>query len=219
MRCVLKVAAFVAVVSSLCLISAQSTLAHSGSGGNCAGCHGPEADKGTVTSPTSITATPGVGVVEFTINVLNGITASRVALTGKGETVGSGLGTGTESITAVTGSADAAHTLSVPVSSGWTLRTVGGVTYYTAASDPAVTYSKTYSFTVPAGTPADTYNMVLLVAGSDRTDPAAPVKWVQSTGVSVIVGEVPEPATLAMLLGGALVGLVCWRGRKHLAAK
>ena len=70
-----------------------------------------------------------------------------------------------------------------------------GVYYTSSSSGLGPDFSKVFSFVVPAGTPADTY---LLRMGVGRGSLGG-----EFTDVSLTVGEVPEPATLAMLLGGA----------------
>ena len=128
-----------------------------------------------------------------------------------------GLDGATETLAAVSGAANAANKLvvtpSVPAQ-GWVAQTGdSGATYYTSARFTATNYTQPFSFVIPAGTPADTYQLRMGVGGNSGGE------WTESTLVNLTVGAVPEPATLAMLLGGALVGLVCWRGRKGLAAK
>jgi hypothetical protein len=153
--------------------------------------------------------------VTFTVNVLNGLDKSMVSLTGKGGTVGSNSGLGTDSITAVPG-INPANTLNVPMSAGWVLKTKLGINYYNADAAyliGAATYPRTFSFTVPTGTAPDKYEMAMKATGVDTTFGM----WTESTPINLTV--VPEPATLVMLLGGSLVGLVCWRGRKRIAAK
>jgi hypothetical protein len=220
MRCVFLRAAFRSLANLACFLilvsSAGSVLAHDHSGGNCSNCHAaPPSSRETVTSPTSVSVLPG-DLVSFTINVSNANSAAIAAFTGKTTS-----GSAAEPLTAVAGTANAANTLNVvpdsTTAAGWTAQphTSTTKTYYTS-NTPGSAFSATFSFYVPAGTPADTYQMWLKT--SEGTTSGGP-KWTQGESVSVTVGAVPEPGTLAMLLGGALVGLVCWRGRKRLAAK
>ena len=97
-------------------------------------------------------------------------------------------------------------------SSAWSSKPAAGdgVYYTSSSSGLGPDFSKVFSFVVPAGTPADTY---LLRMGVGRGSLGG-----EFTDVSLTVGEVPEPATLAMLLGGRRgTGLLA--GTKHLAAK
>jgi hypothetical protein len=152
-----------------------------------------------------VSVLPGA-LVSFTMNVTNGGSDGIAVFAGK-----TASGATTENLTAVAGSANANNKLNVvPTSSGWTAQPHNQTTktYYTStASGPS--FTSTFSFYVPSDTPADTYQMWMKAGGKEGG------KWTQATSVSVTVGAVPEPATLAMLLGGALVGLICWRGRRR----
>jgi hypothetical protein len=220
MRCV---AALAGLAGCLFLVSAGSVLAHDHSGGVCSSCHGASSGRSTVTSPTTVAALPG-DLVSFTISVANANSTAIAAFTGKLD-ASITSGRETEPLTAVAGTADPNNKLSVvQTSADWsqpltTATPPVAKNYYTSTASGAA-FSTTFSFYVPAGTPADTYQMWMRASeGTTGVDPDKVPRWTEATSVSVTVGEVPEPATLAMLLGGALVGLVCWRGRKQLAAK
>jgi hypothetical protein len=217
MRCVLLRAVFLAVVaSSVCLMSSGIAFANPGDGGNCGGCHTATPGKQDLTQTSTVTAHPG-DPVSFTIKVINGIGDAgqgnqfAVAITGKG-TTGSTL----QSLSNLSGDTNSANKLIVPADATWTQQTVSSKVYYTDGPNTwtGSPVTKTYSFTIPSTTPYDTYHMVMKVAGGSGGD------WSEVRDVYLqVTAPVPEPATLVMLCGGALVGLVCWRGRKGLTAK
>lgn len=215
----LKAAAFAAFVSLLSLSVPGRALASPGNGATCAngGCHTSTTARANVTSATDTAvagATTGTGLATFTANITNGganTIGTAVALTGP---------TGNFSLAAIPGNTNPADILNLSSAnlpggiSGWSYKTSASAPYYYSPASTALTFSQALSFMVPANTPADTYNLLLKVSGSDSTG-----EWTQSIPIQLTVGAVPEPATLVMLFGGALVGFVCWRGRKHLAAK
>jgi hypothetical protein len=211
MRCVLlRVAAQAACVSLLCLLFSNSALASPDFGGNCgrSSCHGGNTGVGQAdTTPASTTKLPG-DLVTFTMNVTNG-SGGTAAFTGKPNTA-SPL-SGTQALTAITGTANVANLLvvtpDVATAAAWTAQ---GNYYINPGSGSS--FTKTFSFVIPANTPADTYVLSMKVAGSGGSG-----EWSSTNPLSLTVGAVPEPATLAMVLGGALVGFICWRGRKRLA--
>ena len=190
-----RVVAVVSLAASLLISFTGVALAHTNSSGRCVGCHTAATDKET-TAPTTVDALPGQPVA-FTIQVTNaGVTGTRfaTAFTGKGTS-----STTFTSLDALPGDVNPLNVLAVPADAGWTLSKPGtgtgaGKTYYT--DEPAGgwqgSYSKTFAFTVPAGTPADTYHMVLKVAGVDATEPELPVRWAQSTDVYLNVGRFPS---------------------------
>ncbi len=214
MRCVLvRAAVLAAIVSSVCLISCGTAFASRDYNGNCgaSGCHGVTSGRED-TNPKSVTAQPG-DTVTFTSSVTGPGNTSYVVFSGKVTS-----GELTESLAAVSGTANAAHKLVVtPSVSGWTQQMgdsgAGNTVYYNAARSTAASYTKDFSFVIPAGTPADTYQLRMGVGGNSSG------QWAEFTTLNVTVGAVPEPATLAMILSGALVGFVCWRGRKYVKAE
>jgi hypothetical protein len=126
-----------------------------------------------------------------------------------------------ESMTALTGIKNSAgNSLSIPAS-GWTPATTGGSATYSGKTvywtneqlnGPAAS-SRTFTISVPAGTTPDVYSLTARVPGNYGSGSAF------GTSQEIFLNVVPEPGTLVLLLGGTLVGLVCWRGRKRLAAK
>jgi hypothetical protein len=222
MRCVLLKTAFLAVLAfSVCLMSSGVALAYpSGSPGNCAACHTPITSPVVeTTTPTAITRTAGQ-TATFTVNFTNPNRTDPpnpdqfyIVFAGPATT-----GTSTMPLTAIQGLGDSSHKLVVGAptegTANWASKSTGS--YYvfpTTPSTAASVLNKTFTFLIPLDTPADVYPLVMKAAGGAGGD------WVQSTDLRLTVNAVPEPATLAMLLGGALLGFVCWRGRKHLAAK
>jgi hypothetical protein len=219
MRCVLlRVAAFVACATSLGSVFSGTVFASRDFNGNCgsSGCHTVTTGR-EATTPTPITAQPG-DTITFTTSVAGPGGTEYVVFSGKPV---AGLDGATQSLTAVTGTANASHILAVAPSvpaQGWVLQTGDpgtNATYYTSARLTATSFTKDFTFVIPAGTPADTYTLRMGVGGNS----GSPAPWTESTLISLTVGAAPEPATLVMLFGGALVGFVCWRGRKQLAAK
>lgn len=210
MRCVfLKTAILAAIVCSSCLMSASMAWASPGDGGNCANCHSSSASPVTLSvSPPSLSGGPN-SALSFTITATqSGSQSFRLAVTGKAN---SGQDT-TVPLTATVGTGG--KTLSVPgplPSESWTNRVSGSGAYYSSAASSATSFPKSYSFTLPPGALADGYTLYVRAAGPSTM-------WSTTVAVPLTV-NVPEPGTMAMLFGGALVGFICWRGRKRLAAK
>ena len=158
-----KTAMLAALACSLGSIPSGSVSAHDHSGGNClnSGCHSSSSGRETVTTPASVSALPGE-LVSFTINVTNGGSDGIAVLAGK--TVS---GATTENLTAVAGTANSNNKLNVvPTSSGWTAQPHSATTktYYTSTASGS-SFTSTFSFYVPTGTPADTYQMWMKAGG------------------------------------------------------
>jgi hypothetical protein len=209
----------------LCVVSTTVAWGHAGSGGNCAGCHTTVSGRQNVTSPTTIDAAPGQ-LVSLTINVTNGGAVDdpfAVAFTGKTLSTTPLSGVGAETLDAVKGTGDPIHDiLMVPLNTGtdtWTTRNPAAApaTYFSIGGSSNLwtgsTFSKTYQFTVPIGTPADTYQMEMKASGfdSDIND-----KWTQATDVFIHVSQVPEPAVFVLLLtAGGAIACAVWRRRRQ----
>jgi hypothetical protein len=180
----------------------------------------PRTDANTGTTLPSLTVAPG-GTVPLTITSsgLSGSDTYRFVVMGTKKVTPSTL----ESMTALTGVKNsAADLLSIAPSAGFTTATTGGSATYSGKTIDwssssfigGTTNSRTFNISVPAGTTPDVYSLTVRVLGTGANE----------FGVSQeiflnVASPVPEPATLAMLLGGGvLVGLVCWRGRKRIAA-
>ena len=208
MRCVfLKTAALAAIACSACLTSGHVAWAFPSMGGNCgsSSCHtGTTAD--TVSASLDKTSYAPGETVKITFTVANPAGDNfRAALTG------SPVGT-TSTTNAIKGALG--NTLTVPApSEGTTVwRSYGSGLYYANPSDSsAASYAPTFTFTLPTTTTPDTYTLYTKAGGGAGGD------WEKFTTLQLNVGAVPEPATLAMILGGALLGFICWRGRKRSA--
>ena len=196
MRCVLlRAAAFAACVLLLCLSFSSKRLASPDFGGNCgrSSCHGGNTSVGQA-STTPLSTIMRCHLVTFTMNVTNG-SGGTAAFAGKPNTA-SPL-SGTQALTAITGTANAANTLVVTPNAATAAAWNAQGNYYISAGSGS-SFQKTFAFVIPARMPADTYVLSMKVAGSGGSG-----EWSSTTPLLLTVGAVPEPATLAMVLGWA----------------
>jgi hypothetical protein len=193
---------------------------HVGSGGNCAGCHGvardaqniinytnltavnPRLDPGGTTSPLKTFVVTAGDTVALQTSVTDGSDAFDVALTGteKGGVKNS-----------------QSNHLAFTADPTWTKITSKTPNYFVASANEidwtTVPHPNTYTFNmkVSASTPEDFYSLFLKATGVGAGD-----MWSEAEEFYVNVkAPVPEPSTLAMLLGlpAIFVGGWCWRRR------
>jgi hypothetical protein len=197
--------------------------AHTGSGGNCAACHGSaKSDAAQILAPKTyqglpmfeVTAGNTVDLTEVThpttdpfAVALGGQITNIPVVTDNPPTRYSTISLVSGN---VSGSVDGTHKLIFTTDAAWTTKGTTHPNWYTVGpfnSGTATDQTSIYHMAVDASTPEDYYPLTFTTAGGaeDWADPEAFYLHV--------LAPVPEPSTFA-LFGLATIGLLIWRRKR-----